>query len=375
MVDMGTLFGTAAGLLAGAASGAGMLLMNVTTQAVPGQWRRDRALDKALQNARSEAKIPLGDEHRYIIFSDHHKGARNPADNFQQCETTYLAALDYYLDSGYTLIILGDAEELWEEKIPPVIASYRHVLEKEAAFYPDRYIRISGNHDNAWEDRRLVEKNLGLFFPGIEIRKGLVFQFPVAGGSQGGEIFLAHGHQGTLDSDFFDFIPQLFLPLYRQFQNLTGLGRTSPSRDACLRSLQDTQMYQWASRQPHLILIAGHTHRPVWSSMTHLEKLVWQLKTLLDTKEEDRPADFAEQAARLAKEIKERQEKYPPCSDTIKTRPCYFNTGCCRFEDGDITGIEIENGQMRLIKWGGPEAGKQRTPLEETSLADLFIVL
>ena len=28
---------------------------------------------------------------------------------------------------------------------------------------------------------------------------------------------------------------------------------------------------------------------------------------------------------------------------------CYFNSGCCSFEDGDITGLEIDNGQIKLI--------------------------
>src|ERR687886_404857 len=31
--------------------------------------------------------------------------------------------------------------------------------------------------------------------------------------------------------------------------------------------------------------------------------------------------------------------------------PCYFNTGCCSFGDGDITGIEIAGGEIRLIRW------------------------
>ena len=33
--------------------------------------------------------------------------------------------------------------------------------------------------------------------------------------------------------------------------------------------------------------------------------------------------------------------------------PCYFNTGCCSFPDGDITGLEIADGQIRLVRWPG----------------------
>ena len=50
---------------------------------------------------------------KFIIFSDHHKGRRNGADDFLICEPNYLAALDYYKDNGYHYIALGDCEELW----------------------------------------------------------------------------------------------------------------------------------------------------------------------------------------------------------------------------------------------------------------------
>jgi hypothetical protein len=33
--------------------------------------------------------------------------------------------------------------------------------------------------------------------------------------------------------------------------------------------------------------------------------------------------------------------------------PCYFNTGCCSFPDGDITGLEIADGEIRLVRWPG----------------------
>jgi hypothetical protein len=67
--------------------------------------------------------------------------------------------------------------------------------------------------------------------------------------------------------------------------------------------------------------------------------------------------------------------KYPPRTDIIKTQPSYFNTGCCRFKDGDITGIEIEDGQIRLIKWGGEDENIARTIFEQTHLSEVFFFL
>jgi len=33
--------------------------------------------------------------------------------------------------------------------------------------------------------------------------------------------------------------------------------------------------------------------------------------------------------------------------------PCCFNTGCCSFPDGDVPGIEIAGGEMRLVRRPG----------------------
>ena len=365
--------------LFGAAVGAGAIIIRNTRAQKhpdqrPEQVRVSKALDRALQGARKDLNLPLDSDHRYIIFSDHHKGARNKADDFQPCEKTYLRALDFYYDQGYNLIVLGDAEELWEEKVPSVMNAYPNVFESEARFYPGRYFRIVGNHDNNWEIPANVQEYLYPYFPDIPLYHSLVMRYEGLR-ETGGEVFLAHGHQGTLDADVFDFIPPVVLPLYREFQNLTGLGRTCPSEDACLRADHDTMLYRWASKQPKLILIAGHTHRPVWGSVTHLEKLISQLQAMQATSPVDRPPDFAEQVARLKAEIEERQLKYPPCTDTLKTKPCYFNTGCCRFEDGDITGIELDGRQIRLVKWGAQAGTIVRDEPEATHLASLFVAL
>ena len=55
-------------------------------------------------------------------------------------------------------------------------------------------------------------------------------------------------------------------------------------------------------------------------------------------------------------------------------KPTYFNSGCCCNDDGDITGIEIENGCIRLIKWNKKAGTPQREILEEASLEELLIV-
>jgi UDP-2,3-diacylglucosamine pyrophosphatase LpxH len=364
-------------ILLGAVAGAGAALAYsqlVVKDEFPGQGRVNRALDKLYRQSAEAGKLRLEPGQRYVIFSDHHKGARNLADDFQQCESTYLAAMDHYYDQGFSLILLGDVEELQEEWAPQVLESYSQVLRSEARFHPKRMIRMPGNHDGAWFYPHLVEKYMYPYFPGLEYHPGLILEYD-DGKETSGEIFLAHGHQGTLESDLFVFLADWALPFYREFQILTNTGRNSPSQDACLRSMHDNRMYRWISSKHKRILIAGHTHRPVWSSRTHVDKLTAELYALLQTPESQRPADFHEQVTRLKQEIEVRKEKSPPCQDTIKTSPCYFNTGCCRFIDGDITGIEIDDGVMRLIKWGAGDNGMARTVLEQAPLSEIFVAL
>jgi UDP-2,3-diacylglucosamine pyrophosphatase LpxH len=339
-----------------------------------GHMRIKRALDRTLLAARKQGVLPLEDDKRYIIFSDHHKGNRDRADDFWQCEKTYLAALDHYYDKGYTLVILGDAEELWKEAAQSVIEAYANVLHSEARFHPQRYIRIHGNHDNLWEDRQMVKKYLDRFFPEIDVKRGMVFQYLDDSGV-GGEIFMVHGHQGTLDADFLDFFPPIVLPYFRYIQYLNNLGKVTPSQDDKLRAEHDTKMYRWASNRRKLIFIAGHTHRPVWSSTTQVEKLTWQLQNLLGMEVSDRPGDYDSQVSNLIAEIERSQGDQSFIADTIKTKPCYFNTGCCRFADGSITGIELEADSIRLIKWDQESGEYRRKLLDQASLSVIFAVL
>jgi UDP-2,3-diacylglucosamine pyrophosphatase LpxH len=366
-------------LLTGMFIGAGFILLQDrfkrrNPELALGHMRIKRALDRTLLAARKQGVIPLSPGHRYIIFSDHHKGSRDRADDFWQCEGTYLAALDHYYERGYSLVILGDAEELWKETAQNVIEAYANVLHSEARFHPQRYIRICGNHDNLWEDSQKVSQYLDPFFPEINVRRGMVLQFNDDRGV-GGEIFLVHGHQGTLDADLLDFLPPIILPYSRHIQSLTNLGRATPSQDDNLRAEHDTKMYRWASNRRKLIFIAGHTHRPVWSSTTQVEKLTWQLQSLLVMEAEDRPQDYEARVARLIGEIELHQGDQSFVADTIKTKPCYFNTGCCRFSDGSITGIELESDAIRLIKWDQQVGENRRTLLDQASLSVIFTVL
>ncbi len=80
------------------------------------------------------------DESRIILFSDQHKGAKNPADDFALCENNYLAALDYYFANDYHYINLGDSEELWENTIAAVKKHNSKSFISEARFLKEKQV-------------------------------------------------------------------------------------------------------------------------------------------------------------------------------------------------------------------------------------------
>ena len=54
--------------------------------------------------------------------------------------------------------------------------------------------------------------------------------------------------------------------------------------------------------------------------------------------------------------------------------PCYFNTGCCAFADGDVTGLEISAGEIRLVRWPGDD-GYEYKVLQAGNLKEIFGIL
>jgi len=53
-------------------------------------------------------------------------------------------------------------------------------------------------------------------------------------------------------------------------------------------------------------------------------------------------------------------------------KPCYFNTGCCCYEDGDITGLEVAGGEIRLIRWPNEAGDAESHVLARDSLGDVL---
>ncbi len=52
--------------------------------------------------------------------------------------------------------------------------------------------------------------------------------------------------------------------------------------------------------------------------------------------------------------------------------PWYFNSGCCSFGDGDVTGLEIDRGTIRLVRWLDNDGNAAPQRLAEADLVALL---
>src|SRR5262245_38896190 len=113
---------------------------------------RNRRIREGLTNAWKNAERREIDisKLRAVVLSDHHRGQGDGADDFRRCEDAYCAALAWYLEENFELWLLGDVEELWENRPEPVLEYYEDVLALEREF-GDRLLRFYGNHDMTWK--------------------------------------------------------------------------------------------------------------------------------------------------------------------------------------------------------------------------------
>lgn len=263
-----------------------------------------------LNNAYKKAKrIAFDDTSKFIVFSDCHRGDNSFADDFANNRNIYFHALEHYYKEGYTYCELGDGDELWENRtFKSIHETHKNVFDLMQLFFnEDRLYRLVGNHDMVYLDENYVKKHLFTYFnkvtnkeeplfPNITFTEGLVLEHT----ETKQEICMIHGHQ----ADWWNYVAWKFnrfmvRAVWRQLQ-IFGIGDpTSPAKNHLELIKVERKTKKWITENNNLFTITGHTHRPRFPE----------------------PGDIA-----------------------------YFNDGSC-VHPRSITGLEIENGTISLIKW------------------------
>ncbi|MGL6268739.1 MAG: metallophosphoesterase, partial [Chitinophagaceae bacterium] len=256
-------------------------------------------------------------------------------------------------------------EELWENNIFQILNHNKATFEKEKLF-SDRqaYTKIIGNHDLYWLNDPLAYLSLKkMYHKSIRIFSGIVLRVSLPDRSI--DILCTHGHQGDAQSDGNAFSKWFVSYIWGPAQALLDININSPSCNENRKTLHNQIMYEWSASQRDLVLITGHTHQPVFNSLTHLERLYLNMEDAIHRKDEVAIANFE-------KEIPRRKKEYDYVNSSFRTmKPSYFNSGCCCFEDGTITGLEIADGSIRLVRWTYVDGIPTRKVAEEESLLTL----
>ncbi|MAN59126.1 MAG: serine/threonine protein phosphatase [Flavobacteriaceae bacterium] len=263
-------------------------------------------ITKAYRTAR---RIPFNNSSKIVIFSDCHRGDSSFADEFANNRNIYFHALKHYYAEGFTYCELGDGDELWENlTFESIFEAHHNVFELLRLFYAEnRLHRLVGNHDMVYKNKKYVEKHLYRYFnkvtgthdplfPNIEFPEGLVLQHE----ETGQELFMIHGHQADwMNYHGWKFNRFMVRALWRQLQ-IFGIGDpTSPAKNYKELIKVERRTKQWIIDNDTIFTITGHTHRP----------------------------------------------RFPEPGEIP-----YFNDGSC-VHPRSITGLEIENGAIALIKW------------------------
>jgi len=264
-----------------------------------------KKLKKAYKNSK---RLVIDSNSKIVVMSDLHRGQGGNNDNFIQNQNLFCGAMEYYYNQEYTYVELGDGDELWENRrMEKIISANCDVFSILAKFYEQkRFYMIYGNHDVIKRKKGFKNKYLSEFysecfqkklplFPELEINEGVVFEHT----ELNCELFLVHGHQGSILNDILWRLARFLVRYF--WQPLESIGVLAPSGargPICEVEKIDKHLSQFAKHEKKM-LICGHTHR----------------------------------------------QRFPKPGKGL-----YFNDGSC-VHPRYITGIEIENDEISLVKW------------------------
>ncbi len=334
---------------------------------------RNNIIRKLTESYKKGDAICQGEDFsKVVIFSDHHRGNRGVTDYFN--EKAYNAALGYYLERDYTLILAGDVEEFWECHPRHVIRSYPLTYELESEFHrKGRLIKLHGNHDNLWKNKNYIQKYLSEIFGEISVKESVKLRIPGKKGEQETEVFITHGHQGTFLNDTFAWFGMFWLrylgqrvvrPFKRRYQ--------TPATNYSLREKHEGIMFDWVeminASSPHRILfVAGHTHHPIFMSHNVVQRITDDI-TVLKRNESRKNNKLA---ARLRSKMEYIRADVGSNMHLFQKHHYYFNAGCCSYFDNSITGVEISRSKIKLVKWQDESSHAQRIVLGSERIREI----
>lgn len=279
----------------------------------------------------------------YVFLSDLHMGNGGSRDDLAGNRELLCAALEkWYLGRDYTLILNGDIEDLNKFSLQTVREAWPALLGIIDRFAARGKLRkIVGNHDYDL----LTMKG----YPWA-IQEGLVYR---VGNDR---LFVFHGHQA---SSLYVKYSTLSEFLVRYLVKPLRIRGSRVSEDSRRRFRTEKRIYR-AARALGVAVVTGHTHRPLFESLSKFDNIRITLEALIreyiDAKPDRRRVlepqirmyrDEMKALASAKEKVKKTQSLYG--SDPFLI-PCIFNSGCATGKHG-FTALEIVKGKISLVYW------------------------
>jgi len=302
------------------------------------------------------SEIPLSRRDRLVIFSDLHVGNRRRGDDFLKNADLFVDVLGrHYLDQGYGLILNGDIEEMLRFSLTEIESGWPDLYELFGRFYAAKRLhKIVGNHDIALPLYREYP------FHGI-LRDGLKLRY------RDDVLFLFHGHQASSFQTRFNVLVGLSL---RYIARPLGIKNYSVSRSTSRQYRTEQRVYDF-SHADRIASVVGHTHRPLFESLSKIDSLRFRIEQLCRNYTTARPREkkrLAEDIQLHKQELEQiyEHEREPGSRRSIYNSqlliPCLFNSGCCIGKRG-ITAIELHDGRIALVHWFDRERSRKHFDL------------
>ena len=285
---------------------------------------------------------------RFVILSDLHMGNGGSRDDFRKNGNTVSEVLwNHYYRQGYHLVLNGDIEELQKFQLPRIQESWSSLYSIFDSFHSEnRMTKLFGNHDLLLAD------------PPED------YPYPVHESMEicndRGSLLVYHGHQF---SNFLMRYEKLCRYVLKYIAYPLGIMNYSKSPASRKKLKTEIQAYQ-ASCQSGLISIIGHTHRPLFESLSKSDSLKYRLDSLirsyrekseLEQKRVEREIKLLQHDLKLLRNSTEPQISEIYSSDGLI--PCLFNSGCTIGKRG-FTAIEVDDRNISLVYWY--DSDKQR---------------
>ena len=290
----------------------------------------------------STSVTPLSRDAKIVIYSDLHLGNGGRTDDFLPNSQMFIHTLrDYYLARGHSLILNGDIEELQRFSLHSIQARWPEVYDVFGSFESrGGLVRLVGNHDLA-----LVQREPRPF----PIQHALRFSY------HDNTIFVFHGHQTSRRFEKYNKLVEIGL---RYFANPLKIKGYSVAHDSLKRFRTEERVYEFA-RSNRILSIIGHTHRPLFESMSKVDSLKFEIERLCrkypkaserkQRKIEVSIDSYRNELLRIDEDEDERASVASLYNANLVV-PCMFNSGTVIGKRG-MTCLEIEDGKIALVHW------------------------